>query len=148
MKFFTLLGIGTLIGLGIYINKKLSEEKNEGVVYADEKETLGKKVRKASVIAVGTVKHGIDKIAEGLREAPISELRKKGEETVEMMKNSAESIKKDIIDLKDMMVTAVNTNNEPEIEEEIEGLNSEFGVNETAKGDETQKSVFDDLEEI
>jgi gas vesicle protein len=107
MKFSTfLVGATALTGLGFYIGNKIREkdEKDDSVVYAEktlkEKETYGDKVQKASYFAVGALKTGIDKIAEGLSEIQKADMVERGHETVETVKEKAESLKNEIDTLK------------------------------------------------
>jgi hypothetical protein len=110
MRFSTfLVGATVLTGLGFYIGNKIREkdEYEDSVVFAEEKtkdkETYGKKVQKASLFAVGALKTGIDKVAEGLREIQKADMIGRGQETVESVKEKAENLKGEIENLKEKL---------------------------------------------
>jgi polyhydroxyalkanoate synthesis regulator phasin len=92
MKLTTiLLGGAALVGLGIYLSRKFSAKNNEdeSFVYASEKESRGEKIRKASMFAVGAIKTGADKIAEGIKDIRNQDMVKKGEDTIDSAKETA-----------------------------------------------------------
>jgi len=101
MKLTTImLGGAALVGLGVYLSRKFGVrgDEEESVIYAKEKETYGEKLHKASMFAVGAVRTGADKIVEGIKDIKNQDMVKKGEETTDQ-------IKRDIDDLKDMVVS-------------------------------------------
>ena len=108
----TILTIAAFAGLGYYIGKKIIENKEkqeQPKAFAEVKqETCGDKVRKASMFAVGTLRTTADKIAEGINQVATGDMVKKGEETVEQVKETKDEIKKEIADLKNL-VTSINT---------------------------------------
>ncbi|MCL2637650.1 MAG: hypothetical protein FWD48_04690 [Oscillospiraceae bacterium] len=93
MKLTTiLLGGAALVGLGVYLSKKLGakiDEEEDAVIYASENETYGEKFHKASMFAVGAIKTGADKIVEGINDIRKQDMVKKGEQTVCDVKESA-----------------------------------------------------------
>jgi hypothetical protein len=94
MKLTTILiGGAALVGLGLYLSKKLGsrieEEDDDAVIIAGEKETYGEKLHKASLFAVGAIKTGADKIAEGINDIRKQDMVKKGEQTLSDAKESA-----------------------------------------------------------
>jgi len=92
MKFTTLLiGGAALVGLGVYLSKKFraNDEDEDAVIYAEEKETYGEKLHKASMFAVGAIKTSADKIVEGFKDIKNQDMVKKGEDTVCHVKESA-----------------------------------------------------------
>lgn len=136
MKLSTMLiGAATLVGVGVYVGKKLIETKentDESVVIAESKETYGDKFHKASMFAVGAVKTSADKIAEGIKEIKSADMVKKGEETIEQAKEATEQIKKDIEDLKNMVVS-INVsveNSEDKKENDESSVDFETNANE------------------
>jgi hypothetical protein len=92
MKLTTILiGGAALVGLGLYLSKKLGskDEEEDVVVVAGEKETYGEKFHKASMFAVGAIKTGADKIVEGINDIRKQDMVKKGEKCIEDAKESA-----------------------------------------------------------
>ena len=92
MKLATILiGGAALVGLGVYLSKKFNTkiDEDESFVYAEEKETRGQKIRKASMYAVGAIKTSADKIAEGIKDIRNQDMVKKGEETIDHAKEAA-----------------------------------------------------------
>ncbi|MDR2559977.1 MAG: hypothetical protein LBC86_10635 [Oscillospiraceae bacterium] len=93
MKLTTILiGGAALVGLGLYLSKKLGskdEEDEDVVVVAGEKETYSEKLHKASMFAVGAIKTSADKIVEGINDIRRQDMVKKGEQTVCDVKESA-----------------------------------------------------------
>ena len=126
-KFTTLLTVAAFAGLGYYIGKKIIENKDKQEkpdAYAEVKqESRGDKVRKASMFAVGTLRTTADTIAEGINQVANGDMVKKGEETVDKMKEAKDGIKKEIDDLKNL-VTSINTT-PAEVAEEDEFANVE-----------------------
>jgi len=92
MKFTTLLiGGAALVGLGVYLSKKFlaKDLEEDAVIYAEEKETYGEKLHKASMFAVGAIKTSADKIVEGFKDIRNQDMVKKGEDTVCHVKETA-----------------------------------------------------------
>jgi len=118
-------GVATLVGVGYVIGKKVFEKKaededfgdiddmdfeeqdeeEESIVYA--KQSYSDKLRKGAMFAVGAIKTGADKFGETIKEIQSKDMVKKGEETMEAVKETGENIKndikKDIEDLKSMV---------------------------------------------
>ncbi len=139
MKLSTILIGGTaLIGLGMYLGRKLNENNssNEVKLYTEEKETYGDKFHKASMYAVGAVKTGAEKIAQSIKEIKSQDMVKKGEETVSQVKETSEQIKQDISDLKDMAVSINET------------VTENIFIDEDDSVMETQSNPFDDAEQM
>ena len=107
-----LLAIAACAGVGYFVGKKIIENKENNAsseAYAEVKEkSCGDKMRKASMFAVGTLRTTADKIAEGIEQVKNGDMVKKGEETVDLMKETTIGIKKEIDDLKNL-VTSINT---------------------------------------
>ncbi|MCL2019563.1 MAG: hypothetical protein FWG70_07370 [Oscillospiraceae bacterium] len=92
MKFTTILiGGALLVGLGVYLSKKFNAKNTDedAVVYAEEKETYGEKLHKASMFAVGAIKTSTDKIVEGFKDMKNQDMVKKGEITIDHAKEAA-----------------------------------------------------------
>ena len=106
MKLTTILiGGAVLVGLGIYLSKKFGakyEDEDDSILYAEETETYGEKLHKASMFAVGAIKTGADKIVEGIKDIRSQDMIKKGEETIEYAKEAAGDI---VENLKDMAIS-------------------------------------------
>ncbi|MDR2532097.1 MAG: hypothetical protein LBC82_04565 [Oscillospiraceae bacterium] len=106
MKLTTILiGGAALVGLGIYLSRKFRSqaEEEDAVIYAEEKETYGEKLHKASMFAVGAIKTGADKIVEGIKDIRNQDMVKKGEVAIESAKETASDF---IGDLKDKVTGA------------------------------------------
>jgi|GEM_PF-1453973 len=105
MKLITIiLGAATLVGIGVYLSRKfgVKNEEDESVIYTEENETYGEKLHKASLFAVGAIRTGADKIAEGIKDIRNQDMVKKGGETLDKVKGTAGDI---VEDLKDMVVS-------------------------------------------
>ncbi|MCL1823355.1 MAG: hypothetical protein FWG44_04045 [Oscillospiraceae bacterium] len=104
MKLTTILiGGAALVGLGVYLSKKFGvKDDDDAVIYAKEKETYGEKFHKASMFAVGAIKTGADKIVEGIKDIRNQDMVKKGEDTIDDVKEAATDL---VGDLKDMVVS-------------------------------------------
>lgn len=120
MKTLTaLIAIASVAGIGYYVGKKILDKKNEETkAYTEVKEeSAGEKVRKASMFAVGTIKTTADKIAEGINQVKTDDMVKKGEETMDQVKDSASNLKNgignEINNLKNL-VTSINKNQDGE----------------------------------
>lgn len=126
MKLTTILiGGAVLVGLGFYLSRKFSAkyEDDEAVLYARESETYGDKLHKASMFAVGAIKTGADKIAEGIKDIRNQDMVKLGEETFDQAKETASDI---IGDLKDMAVS-INITGGADIEPDAEENDEDDG---------------------
>ena len=128
MKTFTaLVTIASVAGIGYYVGKKVIEKRNaEPKAFTEVKiEKTGDKVRKASMFAVGTLKTTADKIAEGINQVKNEDMVKKGEQTIEQVKDTTESIKTEIgneINTLKNLVTSINksgTENAADTEDEF-----------------------------
>ena len=97
-----------MVGLGFYLSRKFGakyeEGEDEAVLYVKETETYGDKIHKASMFAVGAIKTGADKIAEGIKDIRNQDMVKKGEETIDYAK---EAVGDAVENLKDM-ATSIN----------------------------------------
>ena len=122
-------GVATLVGVGYIIGKKITEKRRDEEDFFDfegfdedcnccdcetdvgvyAKESYGDKIRKASLFAVGAIKTGADKIGETISDIKNKDMVKKGEKTVEAVKdaggNIKNDIKRDIEDLKSMVAS-------------------------------------------
>ena len=121
MKTLTaLLTLAGVAGVGYYVYKKTNEKKEDATAYTEykEKRSAGDRVRRASMYAVGTIRTTADKISEGIRQVKNEDMVKKGEETVEQMKETTDGIKEHVIettngikeDIKEIknLVTSIN----------------------------------------
>lgn len=99
MKALTaLLALAGTAGVGYLVYKKVNEQREVEEAFSEYKETQkekknGGKVRRASMYAVGTIKTTADKISEGIKQVRTEDMVKKGEETLEQMKNTTDSFK-------------------------------------------------------
>ena len=101
MKTLTaLLTLAGVAGIGYYVYKKMNEKKDDVTAYTEykEKRTAGDRVRRASMYAVGTIKTTADKISEGIRQVKSEDMVKKGEETVEQLKDTTDGIKERVVE--------------------------------------------------
>lgn len=121
-KLVAVLGIAALSGLGYCVGKQLvkkSEEKSG--IYVKTKESNDSKFHKASMFAVGAIKTGADKVAEGINDIMNKDMVKKGEDTVEQAKETTETVKdnvkKEIENLKNMVVSINVTPGEAQAED-------------------------------
>jgi len=117
----TLVGVGYVIGKKVFDKKKDDDDDRDDVIPADPAETDGEepkvyasakeryeaKIRKASLFAVGAIKTSADKLGETIRDIKTKDMVKKGEETMDAVKEAGDNIKKDIEDLKSM-VSSIN----------------------------------------
>ena len=132
MKLTTILiGGAALVGIGIYLSKKYGTkcEDDESVIYAEGKESYGEKLHKASLFAVGAIKTGADKIAEGIKDIRSQDMVKKGEETIVQAKDFAGDI---VEDLKDMAVS-INGSSVEDIDSDGDAY-STAGIEEETEG--------------
>lgn len=99
-KITALLTLAGIAGIGYYIYKKMNEQKDDTTAYTEYKEKIsaGDRVRRASMYAVGTIKTTADKISEGIQQVKTGDMVKKGEETVEHMKETTGEIKEHVIE--------------------------------------------------
>jgi len=120
-------GIATLVGVGYVIGRKVLEKKqmeddfgdindiieddedDEPIIYA--KQSYSDKFRKGAMFAVGAIKTGADKFGETIQDIKTKDMIRKGEATMDAVKETGENIKndirKDIDDLKNM-VSSIN----------------------------------------
>ena len=101
MKTLTaLLTLAGVAGIGYYVYKKMNEKKEDATAYTEykEKRTPGERVRRASMYAVGTIKTTADKISEGIRQVKSEDMVKKGEETVEQLRDTTDGIKERVVE--------------------------------------------------
>ena len=101
MKTLTaLLTLAGVAGIGYYVYKKMNEKKDDTTAYTEykEKRSAGDRVRRASMYAVGTIKTTADKISEGIKQVKSEDMVKKGEETVEQLKDATDGIKDHVIE--------------------------------------------------
>ncbi len=99
MKTLTaILALAGVAGVGYYVYKKINDKKEDDntTAYTEYKESYGDKVRRASMYAVGTIKTTADKISEGIKQVKSEDMVKKGEETVEQMKETTGEIKEHV----------------------------------------------------
>lgn len=128
MKTITaLLTLAGVAGIGYYVYKKMNEKKEDAAAYTEykEKRTPGERVRRASMYAVGTIKTTADKISEGIKQVKSEDMVKKGEETVEQLKDTTDGIKERVVE---------TTNNIKEDIKEIKNLVTSINVS-PADGD-------------
>jgi len=126
---WTALSVAALVGAGYLIGKKLTEKKmceddfyelddlddlanEDGIdVGVYTRTNYGDKIKKASLFAVGAIKTGADKIGETISDIKTKDMVKKGEKTVEAVKEAGDNIKNDIKrDIEDLksMVASIN----------------------------------------
>ena len=101
MKTLTaLLTLAGVAGVGYYVYKKMNEKKEDTTAYTEykEKRSAGDRVRRASMYAVGTIRTTADKISEGIRQVKSEDMVKKGEETVEQLKDTTDGIKERVVE--------------------------------------------------
>lgn len=121
-KFAAVLGIAALSGLGYYVGKQIIKKgEDKSGVYVKTKDSNDSKIHKASMFAVGAIKTGADKVAEGINDIINKDMVKKGEDTFEQAKETTESVKdnvkKEIESLKNMVVSINVTAGEAQPEE-------------------------------
>lgn len=99
-KITALLTLAGIAGIGYYVYKKMNEKKSDTTAYTEYKEKLsaGDRVRRASMYAVGTIRTTADKISEGIKQVKTGDMVKKGEETVEQIKDTTDGIKEHVIE--------------------------------------------------
>lgn len=99
MKTLTaLLALAGTVGIGYLVYKKMTEKKENTSAYTEYKEETrkGGKIHRASMYAVGTIKTTADKISEGIKQVKSEDMVKKGEETIEQLKETGESFKEQV----------------------------------------------------
>ncbi len=99
MKTLTaLLALAGTVSVGYLVYKKMTEKKEDTSAYTEYKEETqkGGKLHRASMYAVGTIKTTADKISEGIKQVKSEDMIKKGEETVELIKETGESFKEQV----------------------------------------------------
>ena len=91
------LMLAAVAGVGYWAYKKMSSENISSAAFAKKEEQQNSdKFHRASMYEVGTIKTTADKISEGVKEVMSGDMVKKGEETLEQIKNSGESFKKQV----------------------------------------------------
>lgn len=99
MKTLTaLLALAGTVSVGYLVYKRMTEKKEDTSTYTEYKEEIqkGGKLHRASMYAVGTIKTTADKISEGIKQVKSEDMVKKGEETVELIKETGESFKEQV----------------------------------------------------
>lgn len=99
MKALTaILALAGTAGIGYLVYKKMTEKKENTSAYTEYKEESrkGGKIHRASMYAVGTIKTTADKISEGIKQVRSQDMVKKGEETIEQLKETGESLKEQV----------------------------------------------------
>lgn len=101
MKALTaILALASTAGIGYLVYKKMNEKKENTSAYTEYKEETSNsksgKIRRASMYAVGTIKTTADKISEGIKQVKSEDMVKKGEETIEQIKETGESFKEQV----------------------------------------------------
>lgn len=99
MKTLTaLLALAGTAGIGYLVYKKMTEKKEDTTAFTEYKEETrkGGKLHRASMYAVGTIKTTADKISEGIKQVKSEDMIKKGEETVEHIKETGETFKEQV----------------------------------------------------
>lgn len=99
MKTLTaLLALAGTVSVGYLVYKRMTEKKEDTSAYTEYKEEIqkGGKLHRASMYAVGTIKTTADKISEGIKQVKSEDMVKKGEETVELIKETGESFKEQV----------------------------------------------------
>lgn len=135
-----LVGVGYVIGRKVLENKRAQEEfydlsdmdevcdeDGECDVYAKSKsKEYGDKIRKASLFAVGAIKTSADKVGETITDIRTKDMVKKGEETIDAVKETGENIKNDIKrdleGLKDMVSAMEDEVEESDVFEAVEDV--------------------------
>ena len=112
------------------VGKKIREAKEdgreEGDIYVEAKETVGEKVRKASMFAVGAARVGAEKVAEGIRDISEKDMVQSGQQAVSAAKEKLDLICQDLEELKNMVVS-ITVNSAEKVKE------AAFGAAEAAK---------------
>ncbi|MCM1053974.1 MAG: YtxH domain-containing protein [Bacteroides sp.] len=157
MKALTaILALAGTAGIGYLVYKKMTEKKENASAYTEYKEESrkGGKIRRASMYAVGTIKTTADKISEGIKQVKSEDMVKKGEETIEHLKETGESFKEQVKEttgsLKEQVKeTTVNLKEQvKETTGNIKGELKETGGNIKDELKETGGSIKDELKEI
>ncbi len=145
-KLVAFLGIAALSGIGYCVGRQLvkkSEEKSG--VYVKTKESTDSKFHRASMFAVGAIKTGADKVAEGISDIMNKDMVKKGEDTIEQAKETTETVKdnvkKEIENLKNMVVSINVTPGEAQEEGFEESEADEKITEESEESDESAEKT-------
>jgi len=157
MKTLTaVLALASTVGVGYLVYKKLTEKKEDTAAYTEYKEESrkGGKLHRASMYAVGTIKTTADKISEGIKQVKSEDMVKKGEETVEHIKETSESFKEQVKDtagnLKER-VKETTGNVKEQVKETSDSIKGELKETGSKIGDELKETggnIKDDLKEI
>lgn len=157
MKALTaILALAGTAGVGYLAYKKLTEKKEETSAYTEYKEETqkGGKLHRASMYAVGTIKTTADKISEGIKQVRSEDMVKKGEETVELIKESGESFKEQVKASTENLYDHIkesSDNVKEEIKETSENIKDELKETGVKIGDEfkeTGENIKDELKDI
>jgi gas vesicle protein len=121
-----LVGVGYVIGKKVLEKRRLDEEFYDLDDFGDDIDSLANedgidvgvyakqgygKIKKASLFAVGAIKTGADKIGETICDIKTKDMIKKGEQTMDAVKETGGNIKNDIKrDIEDFksMVSSIN----------------------------------------
>ena len=139
-------GVAALVGAGYVIGKKIIENARKDEDFfdldfdADDddinvsaftsesecEDSYGKKIKKASLFAVGAIKTSADKLGETIEDIKTKDMVKKGEQTVGAVKETGCNIKNDIKrDFEDLKATVASINDEEKEEKAAEGTGSD-----------------------
>lgn len=157
MKTLTaILALASTVGVGYLVYKKLTEKKEDTAAYTEYKEETAKggKLHRASMYAVGTIKTTADKISEGIKQVKSEDMVKKGEETVEHIKETGENLKMQMKDtagnLKER-VKETTGNVKEQVRETSDNIRGELKETGAKIGDELKETggnIKEDLKEI
>lgn len=157
MKTLTaLLALAGTVGIGYLVYKKMTEKKENTSAYTEYKEETrkGGKIHRASMYAVGTIKTTADKISEGIKQVKSEDMVKKGEETIEQLKETGENFKEQVKETTGNLkehVKETTLNLKEQVKEttgNIRGELKETGGNIKDELKETGGNIKDELKEI
>ncbi len=157
MKTLTaLLALAGTAGIGYLVYKKMTEKKEDTSAFTEYKEETqkGGKLRRASMYAVGTIRTTADKISEGIKQVKSEDMVKKGEETVELIKETGESFKEQVKETTETLrdrVKETSGNVKEQMKEAGGNIRGELRETGAKIGDELRETggnIKDDLKEI
>ncbi|MDR0821949.1 MAG: hypothetical protein LBN40_05760 [Oscillospiraceae bacterium] len=148
-----LVGIAAL-SCGAYLTyKKLIADKresdDESIIYAEGSRKLSDKVRRASMYAVGAVKTEANKLAEGFEEIKNADMIQRGEETLDVVKEKTEYLKKELDELKNLIASLADGGKDDEdddLDDEFEEDDESDEADDIAA--EAEEEVEDNTEEV
>ena len=157
MKTLTaLLALAGTVSVGYLVYKKMTEKKEDTSAYTEYKEETqkGGKLHRASMYAVGTIKTTAYKISEGIKQVKSEDMIKKGEETVELIKETGESFKEQVKETTETLrdrVKETTGNVKEQMKETTGNIRGELKETGAKIGDELRETggnIKEDLKEI